>query len=167
MAPKITGTTTNCGKCPFYSYDSGGAYICLKVDEVVLDKEKVAPFCPLPDYPSHIIAELDTTIYVMRKGSEFSSELALFSHIATKLGLNLTARANGIDIPIEQDRTVYLGIDYVRGITLRPFEITFSAGASGLYKLALDAKPPRLMKARDETGKLWHQVDITAPARPA
>jgi len=161
---KVLGTVDSCGECPNYGYYSGGVHRCGLVDEAVLDKTTVAPFCPLPDYPSRIIAQMQTTILGLREPNKYGLGFALLTHIATKLKLDLHANGSGLTISFKdmgKDRKVYLGLDYIRGIEVRPFEITFTS-ESGTFKLSPDTNPPLLREAADKDGKLWSHHKLAA-----
>jgi len=162
--PKVLGQVTSCGECPNHGYYSGSVYRCRLVDEAVLDKSIVAPFCPLPDYPSRTIAQMQTTILALREPLKYGFGMMLMSHIAAKLKLDLHAHGSGLTIPFKdmgKDREVYLGLDYIQGIETRPFEITFISGGS-IFKLSPDIKPPLLHEAADKEGKLWSQHTLAA-----
>lgn len=162
--PKVLGNVTSCGRCPNYLYYSGGVYRCSLVDEAVLDKSIIAPFCPLPDYPSRTIAEMQTTILGLREPLKYGFGLALMTHIATKLKLNLSVSGSGIAIPFKDmngDRQVYLMIDYIREVTVRPFEVAFQSG-DGIFKLSPDTNPPLLYEATDVDSKAWNQYELVA-----
>ena len=155
--PKMLGQVSSCGACPNYIYYSGGVYHCKLVEEAVLDKSIVAPFCPLPDYPSRIIAGMQTTILGLREPLKYGFSMALMTHIAARLKLDLHASGSGLTIPfkdMEKAREVYLGLDYIRDIQVRPFEVTFMSGDS-LFKLSSDTDPPLLREAADKDGKCW------------
>jgi hypothetical protein len=156
--PKVVDTVTSCSHCPHYSYDSGNVNRCSLVGEVVRDKTIVAPFCPLPDYPSRLIAEMQMTIAGLRDPLKYSFGLTLLTYVANRLKLNLHANGSGIIIPfkdMKKDREAYLGLDLIRGIELRPFEITFLS-SDGDFKLAPDGDPPLLREAADKDGKNWY-----------
>jgi hypothetical protein len=162
MTHKITKIVQTCAECPYYSYYSGGASKCNMVDEVVIYRKEVAPFCPLPDYPSRTIAEMQTTIASLREPNKFGGALALLSHVATKLKLPLSANGSGITIPfkdMKKDREIYLGIDYIREVSMRPFEITFWWN-DGTFKLSPDADPPLLREKADPNQDLWHHHNL-------
>jgi hypothetical protein len=162
--PKVLGQVTSCGECPNYSYYSGGVHRCSLVEEAVLDKTIVAPFCPLPDYPSRTIAQMHITILGLREPLKYGFGLALMTHIAAKLKLDLHANGLGLTIPFKdmgKDREVYLGVDYIRDIEVRPFEITFTSGKS-IFKLSPDSDPPLLREAADKEGKQWSHHPLAA-----
>ncbi|MEK7068600.1 MAG: hypothetical protein AAB964_02185 [Patescibacteria group bacterium] len=160
MAPKIVKIVNSCSECPNYGYLSGGRHECRLVGHMVLDNAVVAPFCPLADYPSQMIANMQTTILGLRKPLEYGFGLALLTHVAAKLKLNLRTNRSGIMIPFNKDCEVYLGLDYIRGIEVNPFEITFVGSRGSLFKLSPDADPPLLRERIDFAGNTWrhHQL---------
>jgi hypothetical protein len=157
--PKILGQVASCGICPNYVYYSGGVHRCRLVDETVRDKEIVAPFCPLPDYPSRMISGMQATILGLREPNKYDFGIALLTHVATKLKLDLHAHGSGITILLMDERKVYLGLDYITEVRLRPFEITF-ANEEGKFKLSPDADPPVLSEAAGADGNLWHHHNL-------
>jgi hypothetical protein len=152
--PKILGMVTSCGTCPNHKYDSGGVSECVLVHEAVRDKSIVAPFCPLPDFPSRVIAGQQMTILGLREPNTYSFDFALLSHVATKLKLNVHASGLGIMLPLGDDREVYLNVDFITGVTIRPFEIIFRYEERE-YRLSPDAHPPLLREATNTKGDLW------------
>lgn len=145
-APKIVDLVSSCGKCPNYQYYSGGVHKCKPADEIVLDKDEIAPFCPLPNYPSHQIASMQRTILDLREPNKAVFVLALLSHIATKLKLNLEPHGGGIVIPFkdgDKDREVYLSFEYITEVAVSPFSVIFQSGGKK-FKLSPDFKPPTL-----------------------
>lgn len=91
---KIAKTTSSCRSCPFQSYYSGRAYKCNKTDENILDMDKVAAFCPLPDFPSAKLAEQEINILALRNGFEKNPIIALFTSICVKCNLSLSTRGH-------------------------------------------------------------------------
>jgi hypothetical protein len=157
---RIIATTDSCGTCPNYMYYSGGVYRCGLVDENVLDKSKVAPYCPLPLYPAKQIAEMETTILGLREGDARGFYLVLLTFIARKLKLNLSTNAFGISIPYDNGKSVYLGLDCVKEIRPSPLEITFLGSTGAIFKLSPEWNPPLLREATDESGDTWHHHEL-------
>jgi hypothetical protein len=58
----MTKLVNSCGECPNYQYYSGGTHVCTFVDLVVTDKTQVSKFCPLPQYPAQVIADLHNSL---------------------------------------------------------------------------------------------------------
>lgn len=152
--PKIVTQVSFCGECPHYRYYSGGAHECEKVQQIVREKSKVAPFCPLPDFPSRVIAEMQTTIEMLREPYKFGFDLALLTHVATKLKLSIEANGRGILIPYGQGNHAYLGSEYITKIQVVPCEIFFSEKLTK-YRLIPDGPEPSLYKALDQEGRRW------------
>ena len=162
--PKVLGTVASCSECPNYVYYSGGVHRCTLVEETVSDKSIIAPFCPLPDYPSRTIAQMQTTILGLREPLKYGFEVALMTHIATKLKLDLHANGSGLTIPFKdtgKDREVYLRLDYILDIEVRPFKITFMSGES-IFELSTDTDPPLLREAADKDSNLWISHELAA-----
>jgi hypothetical protein len=158
--PKVLGMTRSCGKCPNYTYYSGGTHVCSLVDKAVLEKDEVAPFCPLPDYPSEIILDMQTTIVALREPLKYGFGMHLLTHVAAKLKRNLSSRGSGIQIPLKhEERSIYLGVHYITTITVNPFEIEFHY-RDGLFRLAADGDPPELRELSDPEKKLWRHHEI-------
>lgn len=156
-APKVLGLVSHCGECPNCVYYSGGMHQCRIVEEIVRDKTIIAPFCPLADYPSSTIASMQTTVEVLREPIIYGFGVALLSHIATKLKRNLHANALGLTVVykhLSKEHELYLSLDTIRGIEMRPFEISF-VNDDKLYKLAPDATVPLLRERVDDEKDLW------------
>ena len=161
--PKVLGQVTSCKECPNYVYYSGGDHHCRLVAETVLEESIVAPFCPLPDYPSRTIAEMQTTILGLRKSSRNNFEMDLLTHIASRLKLNLHPSGTGMMISFNDHgraRDIYFGIEYIRGMVFRPLIIIFVYGDK-TYKIAPDADPIILYEAVNEEGTRWLHHDLT------
>jgi hypothetical protein len=141
-APKVLGQVTSCGECPNYVYYSGGQHRCRLVDETVLDKSIVAPFCPLPDYPSRAIADMQTTILGLRAAEHRGFQLMLLTYVANRLKVNVPAHARGLMVPLK-DREVYMGLDRISEVKVWPLEISFSQGKN-MFILSPDSSPPLL-----------------------
>ena len=121
MVRKILGMTDSCKECANRAYYSGRMHVCRLVDEVIhaAHEHEVAPFCPLPDYPSKTIAGQQATIFGLREPHAGSLGLMLLTHIATKLNLALEPSACGVTIPfkdMKKDREAYLGLEYISEI---------------------------------------------------
>jgi hypothetical protein len=162
--PKILGQVTSCGVCPHRTYYSGSIHRCALVDEDIINDSVVAPFCPLPDYPSDKLAQMQKTIEALREPLKYSFGMAVLTHIAAKLKLNLSAKNAGITIPFKdgtQDRKVFLEIGCVTGIDARTSEVTFTNDGK-VFKLNIDGREPLLREAQDEKGMLWHHHRLAA-----
>lgn len=142
--PKIVKQVSNCGECPNYGYYSGGAHRCSLVDETVLDKTRVAPFCPLPDFPSKVIAAMEHTIVGLRGGFNHVFSLYLLTYIATKLGIKLEASGRAVlRIPLLEDRELWLDLDQATVVNVRNLEIRFTHEGT-TFVLYPDTNPPEL-----------------------
>ena len=159
MVQRITGMTRSCRECANRAHYSGGAHVCRLVDEIIHPQyeHEVAPFCPLPEYPSRAIAGMQATIRAMQSAQERDLGLALLAHIAAKLKLALDPGARGIAIPFKdkkEDCEAYLGLEYVTEIAPWHYAITFRSG-DRIFRLHPDSDPPLLEEARDAHGELW------------
>lgn len=164
MVRKILGMTDSCKECANRAYYSGRMHVCRLVDEVIhaAHEHEVAPFCPLPDYPSKTIAGQQATIFGLREPHAGSLGLMLLTHIATKLNLALEPSACGVTIPfkdMKKDREAYLGLEYISEIAPWHYAITFRWG-DRIFRLHPDADPPVLEEARDAHGELWVRHEL-------
>ena len=141
---KVLDLISSCGECPNHVYYSGGRYNCRLTDETVLDSAIVAPFCPLADYPSRTIADMQRTIRVLREDGSQWFDSVLLSYIAGKFGLNILANGRGIIILLKDDSKVEFGLDFVKEIKRYPFEIVFLDADDAKYVLRPDETPPNL-----------------------
>lgn len=160
--PKILQRVSKCGECPHYVYYSGGTHKCSETDEIVHNEDEIAPFCPLTDYPSRTIAEMETTITALRTPYKHGVELALLSHIATKLKTKLNARGSSILIQLKDGKAVGFDLNYINSISINPFELRFTYREE-TYLFLPDADPPKLYRkqqATEDFGELWHELKI-------
>lgn len=159
MSPKILQIVNSCGICLNYRYYSGGKYVCTGVHEIVEDKSLIAPFCPLVDFPSRIIANMERTIQTLREPNKYGMVLAILSHVATKLKVNMDAY--GMSIPIKDNDSIYLKHDAITEITTFPYALYFIFGEKN-FKLIPDGDKPHLyeMVLRDELPdkELWVEL---------
>ena len=160
-APKVLALVTSCKDCSNHQYQE-----CRLAGAPVIDSSVVAPFCPLPDYPSLVIAGMERTIKDLREPNKPALALALLSHIATKLKLNLEADGRGVIIRFRdgnEDREVYVGFDYITDISLSSSAVSFLSPDRRRFKLRPDAQPPILEEAEErevpglEGKDLWRQ----------
>jgi hypothetical protein len=158
-APKIVAQTTSCGKCPHYTYYSGGTYHCALVEERVMNKEQVAPFCPLPDYPSQTIAKMEVTIESLREPNKHGFNIAFLSHMASKLKVRLEPSCRGIHIPLKDGTEVFLDPDWVTNIAVSPCVIEFRFNDK-LYTLHPDALKPVLYRQYDKDPSLYEECHL-------
>ncbi len=162
--PKIVNMVNSCGECPNYGYYSGRVYRCNLVEEAVLEKDRIAPFCPLPDYPSRVIKEMEITVLGLQKSVDYSYPFALFTFIAAKLKRTVSANGSTIRIPC-RDGEVCLQYDHIRDLTLNPFSIRF-LDADKTYVLCVDGiAGPSLSEVVRREGideELFHQIYLAA-----
>lgn len=161
--PKILQIINSCGGCPHSGYGSGGRDDCHLVNEVIPDKAAIAPFCPLTEFPSSMIANMGETIRLLREPNKYGIVLAILSHIATKLKKGV-GRNGGITIELKGNRkaTVYLRHDGITSVV--PFQgAVFFVDGEFKYKLYPDTLPPQLhvqVIREGITDELWQQLYI-------
>lgn len=159
--PKILKIVDSCGGCPQYCYYSGGQYECKLVGEIVPDKTVIASFCPLTEFPSRMLADMDATIRRLREPNKYGLVLALLSHIATKLKTNVSAHGV-ITITLKDGTSVYLRHDAITETLPQEGTVIFW-GNDRKYKLHPDAVPPQLYGqfVRDDIpGEHWEHLYI-------
>lgn len=140
MTQKILMLLNSCGECPSYKYRSGGRYECSGIGEIVQDKNSIAPFCPLPDFPSRTLANMDVTIRTLREPNKYGLVLAILSHIATKL--NLLLNSDGmVAIELKNGESIQLRHDGITEISTYPYAVHFVFGDRS-FKLEPDGKTP-------------------------
>ncbi len=157
--PKILGTTNSCGGCPKRDGDR-----CSLVDTRILDKDIVAPFCPLPDYPSGVIADQQAMIMHMRDPHKWGVSLAVITHIAAKLGRNVNAnRVTTVTIPYRRGKEEFellLDFEYITAVdVLGGFGIVFQY-REDTFKLRADSTPPALSVQSKQNPELWEPCEI-------
>ena len=158
--PKIVQQVRSCGECPNYVYYSAGVRHCRLVDQRVRDKDVIAPFCPLPDYPARVIADMQATIAGLRNPNEYDFGHALLSYVSAKLRLNMMANRRGIEIPLADGSVVEFGLDFISELRAHPFEVVFMHGDKA-FRLLLDATGPGLQQQEfsgDE--ELWQRLRL-------
>jgi len=151
--PKVVQLVHKCNECPHKHYDSGGTYRCELACQAILDVTRIAPFCPLADYPSATIARMDQTIRMLREPYQYALVHAVFSHIATKLKTTLMEKSMSIKMPLrDREDPLYLRLDHVQSISMSPgAEILFIDGDS-TFKLFPDTSPPALYELTTRPG---------------
>ncbi len=163
--PKVVITTTSCGTCPNYSYYSGGVYRCSLVDEAVLEKNRIAPFCPLPDYPSSIIADMQVTMLGLQKSVDYSFPFALFTFIAAKLKRTVSANGSTIVIPVRDREPVRLRFDSILELKTLPLSIRFE-DRNKIYVLYADGingpHMSEVLRRESVEQELFHRLDLAA-----
>lgn len=159
MTQKILTLVSSCEQCPRYKYGTGGGYECREVGEIVRDKGELAPFCPLPDYPSAVIAKMDTTIRTLREPNKYGLVVAILSHLATKLKVNLDT--HGMNIPTK-DGDIYLFHEAITDISLQDSSVYFISG-DRKFRLLPDGDRPKLYEAIKAEGiekELWRECTL-------
>jgi hypothetical protein len=130
MSIRISNIVTDCINCPFYAYDSGGAYRCAKVDERVLEPEKVAEFCPLPHYPSREISQLQYTLQMHQKSEkDINLSVVVLRHLSAVFQTpvsNFAALVLKVKPSRDWPEEIVINRDYITSIDLRNEEIIFT-----------------------------------------
>jgi hypothetical protein len=112
MTPKILKLIESCGGCPNRKYYSAGAYQCSLVDQTIADDSKVAPFCPLADFPSQRIANLDSTVRLLREPHKYGLVFAIVAHVAVKLNTTVSDRGV-VTIALKDGTSIMLFPDHI------------------------------------------------------
>lgn len=160
--PKVLTLVRSCGSCPHHVYYSGGAFECALTGEIVQRKDTIAPFCPLADYPSRAIAEMETTIRAQQDSYQYGLAVTLISHVASKLGRRLHARGDSLDIPLEDGTAVSLHAACIESVAPWESVVTFKH-RDDTYQLHPDSTPPRLYRAlpkEEGEEQLYEMLDI-------
>lgn len=159
--PKILMLISSCGGCPNYGYYSGGQYRCNLVDENVEDKTTIAAFCPLSDFPSRTLANMDMTIRLLREPNKYGLGVTLISHLATKFKTPMS-RDGAIHIALKDGTSVYVRYDSITEVLAHQGSVVI-VNENGRFKLVPDAVPPQLfqeIKREGITDELWKKLDI-------
>ncbi len=164
--PKVLGLVHSCGECPHYQYYSAGVFRCKVADQNVLDKETIAPFCPLANFPSAIIAGMEITIVGLRARDTQNTcgfGLALMTHVATKLRLNLDPGGMSITLVLNGGREVSLCFHHITGVEHLPLKILFVDGKGGEFELLPDLRQPILREeiVKDEK-RSWREFNLSS-----
>ena len=159
--PKMLELIGSCRKCPHRKYEREGHYRCTMVQADIPNPDKVALFCPLPDFPSGVIADLNETVAALREPYKYHLAYALMSHIATKLGRPLTVHASVI-LLLKDGRELQLRHDHIREISIFSGEIHFFHNGKE-FKLLPDATPPELYEQivqGEGANRLWGRCEL-------
>ena len=155
--PKIVALTQSCKQCPNYSYFSGGQSICSLANQIVLEPSEIAPFCPLADYPSEIIASLQKTMNYHRHGYRHTLKSLVMTHIAAKLNCAVDPTGRHIKIPLrESSEVVVFTIDLVTQLSFDV--IAFMDTDDKRYILYVDGDKPILRRKVGEDQ--WEDLSI-------
>ncbi len=156
--PKIVTMTTSCRACEKRQGDT-----CSLVDTMIVDKDIVAPFCPLPDHPAQVIASQQYTIMGLREPHKWGFNFALMNHVGAKLKLNITAGlVPSITIPCKQggeELDVCFRLDHITAIDVPALAIVFM-DRGRTYKLYVDTSPPKMSYQSDVNPALWGELEI-------
>lgn len=125
--PKIVQLVTSCGGCPNKGYYSGGASQCKLTDEIIQDMSSVAPFCPLADYPSKKLADMEATINLLREPNKRSLSMAILSYVAAKLKTTVSA-SGSVELKLKKGESVYLMFSHLLSFESQPWSIVFMCG---------------------------------------
>lgn len=131
------------------------------MNQVVTDKNSIALFCPLPDYPAGTIANMDMTIRTLREPNKYGLALTILSHVATKLNVNMDTNGT-IKIPLKDESYVMLYHDAIIEIPTHPYAIVF-VFQEQTYKLTTDGDRPKLYKSTTvafQDNPLWQEIYI-------
>lgn len=166
MSQKILALVTACKSCPNYHYDSGGRYKCGLADEHIIDANRVASFCPLADFPSRTIAQLERTVFALQNPGQYGFEYMLLAHCATKLRALFSSDGSSLQIPLRDETFVSLRFDHITKVETYPATLYFNHDDSQ-YKLHPDTDPPKLYTryVRDDIDELrgremWRDVHL-------
>lgn len=160
--PRIVQLVNACKKCPNCGYYSGGRDKCRLIDLCIADTSVVAPFCPLPVYPAAVIAGLEQTVLALREPNKYALCHEVLKHVASKLGQPFTADGMGVEIPLRNDITITLRMDYILATSVYPgAEIRF-AWDNSTYRIFPDANPLQIEKRVSEPDQeeLWQRVAL-------
>jgi hypothetical protein len=165
---RIVATTTSCGKCSNRIYESGGVYTCKLVGERIRSDAQVAPFCPLPVYPSRIISSLDATVESLRNAYSYTLPYAIFSFLAAKLKARISADGRSIHLLVKdgkEERDFHILMDRLTGIDYERSLIRFlDADSLKEYKICAGQECSLLEKVEIGEGKTG---DLEVPFRVA
>ncbi len=75
------------------------------------DQRTIPVWCPLPDPPSRLIADMEATIRGLREQAKLPFSTAVLSLIATRLGTNIRSDMRGINLVLEKGEVVMLEYD--------------------------------------------------------
>lgn len=160
--PKILTLIDSCKGCPHHRYDSGGRYDCKLVGEQIIDSSRVAPFCPLPDFPANQIARLERTVQALQQPNDFGLYWAILAFIAKKSRTTLSADGRYITFTQKDGDPIYLVNDHIVEVDLQQGRIVFLC-EKDKYAF-VTSTPPRLLKEvslmGDESKKGWQEIHI-------
>lgn len=158
--PRILQLVQSCGECPNRGYYSEGQYECKLVVQIIVNKEVVAPFCPLPDYPAKTIADLARTVQMERDAHPYSFSYMTVAHVARKFNTLMTGR--GTTFTLKDGSTINLEFDHITAIEPQGTEILFLAGGKS-YRITPDIKEPALyveVKVPNKADMGWTKLEL-------
>lgn len=148
---------SSCKQCINVGVDS-----CTLNGQRILDQRTIPVWCPLPDPSSRIIANMESTIMVLRQGDTMSFTMGFLSLVATKLKLHIRSDALGIDIPLSDGSKVHLPFDRVTVDTAHGWSIGFSDN-DVKYSLRLGEPPSlhKMVKVPGVDNEFWQECDLS------
>lgn len=159
MTLKVQKTVRSCAECPHRQYASSTMYQCVAVDEIIYDKDIIPVFCPLPDYPSRQLAELEQSVRAYQAHHERSFTKVLMLYVASRLSRAVSAGGTGVKIPIQKGEEVYLDIRHIVSMTVWPLEISFHY-RDALYRLSPEVERVQLRRQSEKERDLWVDVQL-------
>lgn len=157
-APKIAKMVSSCRTCPNRQGNE-----CALVDCDIVNQDIVAPFCPLPDYPSRIIAGQEATISALNNPHKWGAMYAVLTHVAAKLKINFNGdRMTNITIPYPDRGEIHevcFRLDHIIRIDVPSFVIYF-LDSGDTFKLYVDGSQPALSRQVSVDPERWEQFDL-------
>lgn len=155
---KMAKNVDRCKDCPHrISQDCG------LVKERISDTNSIPAFCPLPNYPSSIIASLENTVRYyqseeLKKYTGFSQ--ILMQHIAAGFKVPIYGFAS-VELKVKEDgkeKNIFLRHDHIRDVDAQSSSLTFFYGED-VYKVSRGRDHWEIQKAVMRDGKeLWMYV---------
>ncbi len=131
--------------------------------ETIPQDVSIAPFCPLPDYPSGVIAQMEATIRTLRGLGKPPFFIEIFSLLAKRLGVLLHTNSGGLTIELEDDTKVHLLYDTIHNVEVShtTWSIFFHHEGT-LYRLSLYDKPSlsRKVQIPGVENMLWQECEL-------
>jgi hypothetical protein len=156
MGPKVLALVNSCGGCS--NRIIGSRPECKLTGQIITDSSVIDPLCPLADYPGKVIADMRTTIQVLREPNAYSLAGTIISYIASKLNQQHDDR--GISISLKNGQEVRLSWPFVTEINVHSTEIKFNSG-NRKYKISLSGQKPVLSEWNIFQGvELWSQLEL-------
>lgn len=158
--PKVVQLVTSCGGCPNKGYYSGGASQCKLTEEIIQDMSSIAPFCPLADFPSKKLADMEATIGLLRDPNKRSLSMAILAYVAARLKTTVSA-SGAVEIKLKKGESVYLIFSHLLEITSQPWSIIFMYGDKK-YRLYPEREPSLsvAVKLEGSEGEGWQTCQL-------